>query len=113
MTNTVQLLRIALLQIIANTVASSMATDPQSLISAANVSGYNAAGMCSQSDLLELSLLQIIANNVSGGGGGGGGGVTTGNYGGSQPSFTPSSGAGVAIDTSNGRIWWYYSGAWH
>lgn len=45
--------------------------------------------------------------------GGGGGGVTCGNYAGAEPSFTPSSACGNAIDTSNERIWWYYSGAWH
>lgn len=46
-------------------------------------------------------------------GGGGGGGATCGNYAGGEPDFTPATGCGVAIDTSDGRIWWYYSGAWH
>ena len=49
---------------------------------------------------------------LNAGGGGSGGGVTCGDYGGAEPSFTPSSCA-VAVDTSNGQIWWYYNGAWN
>lgn len=35
------------------------------------------------------------------------------NYSGGQPTFTPASGTGTAVDTSNGTVWHYYSGAWH
>ena len=70
-----QLLRIALLQSIANTLAPSVATDPQSLLSSANVAGYNGVGYCSMADLIELALLQIIANNI---GSGGSSGVSSG-----------------------------------
>lgn len=70
-----QLLRIALLQSIANTLAPSVATDPQSLLNYANVAGYNSVGYCSMADLIELALLQIIAQNI---GSGGGGGVSSG-----------------------------------
>lgn len=42
-----------------------------------------------------------------------GGGVVSGNYGGVAPAFTPTTVAEIAIDTSNGRPWWYYNGAWH
>jgi len=62
-----------------------------------------------------VTLLQIIAQltcEASEGGGGGGGAVICGNYGG-QPTFTPTTGCGVAVDTSDGTIYWYYSGAWH
>lgn len=35
------------------------------------------------------------------------------NYAGGKPTFTPASGFGMAVDTSNARLWIYYSGAWH
>lgn len=38
----------------------------------------------------------------------------SGNYAGGQPSFTPAAGLlGIAVDTSNGRLWLYYGGAWN
>ena len=46
-------------------------------------------------------------------GGSSSGGVPTGNYAGGQPTFTPATSGAVAVDRSNGRIWWYYSGAWN
>jgi hypothetical protein len=58
--------------------------------------------------LLKKMLVLILA----GGGGGAGGGVPTGNYAGGQPTFTPTTAGAVAIDSSNGRIWWYFNGAW-
>jgi hypothetical protein len=39
--------------------------------------------------------------------------VASGNYGGGQPSFTPSSGGALALDTSNGTLWKWYNNAWH
>jgi hypothetical protein len=58
------LLKLALLQIIANALNPMAATDPQSLLS--TVQCYN----CNYSwPLLELALLQIIANGITGGGG--------------------------------------------
>lgn len=44
---------------------------------------------------------------------GGGGGVTAADYGGGAPSFTPLTDGAVAIDTSNGQIWWWFNGAWN
>lgn len=46
-------------------------------------------------------------------GGVAGSGPACGNYSGGQPDFIPATGCGVAVDTSDGHIWWYYSGAWH
>jgi len=102
-----QLLRIALLQSIANTLAPSVATDPQSLLSSANVAGYQSAGLVSVGDMLELALLQIIANNVGSGGSSGvssgagapTNGVTTGTfyYNSTDQSFWASS--------NNGTTW--------
>jgi hypothetical protein len=44
--------------------------------------------------------------------GGSGGGLTCGDYSGGTPDFTPSSGCGLAFDTSNDSLWAYRSGAW-
>lgn len=62
--------------------------------------------------LLKKILVLLAAGGGGGGGGGGGSGVTTGNYAGGQPNFTPTTAGAVAIDSSNGRIWWYFNGAW-
>jgi|SRR5579872_5103493 len=55
-------------------------------------------------------LSQILAN---GGTGGGGSGLSCGNYAGAQPTFTPTTSCANAIDTSNGRVWYYFNSAWH
>jgi hypothetical protein len=107
-----QLLKLALLKQIAATVAPTVATDYQSLLSSTNVPGYAAASPASLAQVLELALLQIIAQNVSGGAAPGTSSVTYGNYSGGQPSFTPASGNGMAVDTSDGAIWVYVNGVW-
>lgn len=56
------------------------------------------------------AIIYLLANAS---GGGSGTGATFGDYGGGQPSFTPSSGVGLAVDTSNGTLWQYYNSAWH
>ena len=61
----------------------------------------------------ERQLLVKILNALNQGAGGGGTGATFGNYAGGQPTFTPASGIGLAVDTSNGTLWEYYNGAWH
>ena len=86
------------------------ATDYQSLLSSQNVACYLSMPPGIQR-VLELALLQLIANNI--GSAGGGSGVTNGNYAGGTPTFTPSSGAGLAVDTSTGNLWAYYNGAWN
>lgn len=35
------------------------------------------------------------------------------NLAGADPAWTPAGGVGIGVDTSNDRIFWYYSGAWH
>jgi hypothetical protein len=60
----------------------------------------------------DAAIIYLLSQLVSAGGGGSGGG-TCADYGGGNPSFTPSSGCGFAIDTSTGQVFWYYSGAWH
>jgi hypothetical protein len=87
------------------------ATDFQSLLSDPNVACYMNQPPGIQR-ILELALLQLIAENIGAAAGGGGSGVVCGNYGGGQPNFTPTT-CGNAVDTSNGRVWWYYNGAWN
>ena len=41
------------------------------------------------------------------------GSIPHGDYGGGEPPFIPSSGAGLAIDDSEGRLCVYFSDAWH
>ncbi len=55
----------------------------------------------------ELALLQQIVNA---GGASGSGGVTCGA---GAPSVAPASGCGLYVNTTNGAIYTYYSGAWH
>ena len=95
-----QLIKLALLQIIANALNPMAKTDQASLLSDSNVACYRSVGSY---PLLELALLQIIANAS---------GSTFGNYAGGTPNFTPATNA-TAIDTSNGQQWAYYNGAWH
>lgn len=85
------------------------ATDPQSLYAYGKC--FNCYGPLSPADIMIIALLDQISQG--GGTGGGGGGVTCGDYGGGQPTFIPASGCASAIDTSDGTIYWYYSGAWH
>ncbi len=58
------MLKLALLKSIAATIAPTMNTDFQSLVSSPNVSGYHAASNANMATLLELALLQIIANAI-------------------------------------------------
>lgn len=51
--------------------------------------------------------------NYGSGSGSSGGGLVEGDYGGGQPDFTPASGAGIAVDNSNGHVWLYYGGQWN
>lgn len=55
-------------------------------------------------------MLQLLCNVSSSGGGGS---VTSGDYGGLEPNFTPSGDTAIAFDTSNDAEWHYYGGAWH
>lgn len=56
---------------------------------------------------VELQLLCEITT------GGSGASFTAGDYGGGAPSFTPSGSTAIAVDTSNGTLWLWYSGNWH
>lgn len=112
-----------------------MASSAQSLIVTAVAAGYDAL---SNRDLKECLL--VAAQSGGGGGGvtqiiagtnitvspsGGTGNVTvnstgggsqevfSGNYTGGTPPFTPSVAQAIAIDTSNGRQWQWYSSSWN
>lgn len=80
-----------------------MACDVSTLMSNACTYGY--VGLSDRD--LKIATLVLLCN------GGGGGGITCGNYSGGAPTFTPTNGCAAAVDTSNGSIWYYYSGAWH
>jgi len=83
--------------------------DPKSLLKAAVSAGY--MDYSSKEMLAVETYLQCQL--ASGGGGGGGSGITFDNYNGGVPNFTPASGTGEAVDTSNNTIWLYYNGSWH
>jgi len=62
----------------------------------------------------ERQLLVKILNVLGGSGTNAGSGVQAGygNYGGGAPTFTPATGTlGLAVDTSNNRVWWW-TGSW-
>lgn len=64
------------------------------------------------SRVIEVKMLNAI--NAGGGGGGSpAGSIPTGNYGGGQPSFTPTTSGASAIDTSNGRVWFWFNNVWN
>jgi hypothetical protein len=96
----VRLLKLALLKKIATNSNPMAATDYQSLLNNTNVGGYAAVSSAAVSDLLELSLLNIIA------GGGGGGGVTTGT---GAPTSSATDGA-LYLNLTDNTLWIYNSG---
>lgn len=107
----VHLLRLALLKQIAHALNPMADTTAQGLLSQANVGGWAATSNASMADLLELALLSIIAGSVSGGGGGIPQ-IISGNYGGLQPTPTPS-GPAIFYDTSGGQLWIYNGTTWN
>jgi hypothetical protein len=107
-TTQAQLYRLALLSRIARLLAP-VNTDTQSLMDHAKC--VVCSGALSQAEAMEIALLDMVYGLIASGGIGGG--VICGNYGGGNPTFVPASGCGVAIDTSNDRIWWYYNGTWN
>ena len=60
----------------------------------------------------QLAVLIYLASQIAANGGTGSG-ATFADYGGGAPTFTPSAGTGLAVDTSDGTLWEYYNGAWH
>jgi len=61
--------------------------------------------------LLQMSVY-LLTQILVGGGGGSAFSVPSGNYGGGAPNFTPAAGSSMAMDTSNGNVWFYLNGAW-
>lgn len=64
---------------------------------------------CIPQGLLPYALI-VAAQNISSGGGGGGTGLTCGS---GAPVTAPTSGCGGYINTDDGSLFLYYSGAWH
>jgi hypothetical protein len=90
----------------------SVNCSPETLLASAVADGFFEPGISMKQLLAINAYLDCQINNTGGGGGGGGTGVQCGNYAGGEPTFTPAT-CGVAVDTSNGRVWWYYNGAWN
>lgn len=55
----------------------------------------------------------VTASYAYNGGGAGSMQVFSANYSGSAPTFTPSTPPAIAIDNTNGYVYWYYNGVWH
>jgi len=81
--------------------------DAQSLVNQANCI------LCGVPQGMYLPILIALMCQIQAQGTGGGGAVFAGNYAGGQPNFTPTTSAAIAIDTSNGTQWDWYSNAWH
>jgi hypothetical protein len=110
----VSLLKLALLQQIAQSLNPMADTTAQGLLSQDVIGGYSATSNASTSDLLELGLLNIIATAL-GGGSGGVGGVVINDFGGAQPAPDPLPAVNtIYIDTSGGQVWAYNAtdGTW-
>jgi len=77
------------------------ATDYQSLLSNANVAQYRSVGLCRESDLIELALLQIIASVAVSG--------TASVVGTVAPTTGPVSGANgsLYLNTTDNTLWVY------
>ena len=99
------MIKLGLLRQILLSLNSMADTTAQTLLSAASCyQCYSANPYMLQ--MIELGLLQTIAQA--------GLNVSCQNLSGGTPTSTPSGGCGgPIIDTSNGKVWWYYSGAWH
>lgn len=84
-------------------------TEIQSLLDEAKC--FSCYSNASLSDLLKLALLnQIAANSVASAIQG-----QSGNYGGGQPTWTPTSPVAISFDlsTTPATQWLWYDGAWH
>jgi len=102
-----QLMKLGLLRLIVLNQNPMAATDPQSLLNSANCMNCYGPGAW---PLLELALLQLIAN----GGGTGGGGTTTlyGAFGGIAPAATGTATGQLAIDSGTGQGWVWNGTYW-
>lgn len=78
-----------------------MACDPNTLL--ANAKAFQALSERDQMICITSLLCDISANS---------GGRSAGDYGGLTPTIVGTEGAST-IDTSNGRVWWFYLGVWN
>lgn len=86
----------------------AISCDPNSLAQAAKC--FKCLSPATLKEVKVYLLCQIVAN---GGTSGGTAQVFSDNYAGGQPNFTPTTSTAIAIDTSNGTQWNWYSNAWH
>ena len=74
---------------------------------------YGSGTVPVKGDTLRMLMVKEVISTNNGGGGGSGSGAVFGAYGvGNPPNFTPASGTGLAVNTSDGSLWTYYGGAW-
>jgi len=85
----------------------TMTCDAATLVEEATSNMYSQLPIPMQSAIISYLLCSLVS------GAAGSIGTTFGNYAGVAPNFTPASGTGVAVDTSTGTVWYYYSGSWH
>lgn len=79
-----------------------MACDPTTTL--ANAAAFQALSERDQN----ICIAQLLCDLSTGGSG-----MRAGDYAGGQPDWTPTGTIGIAVDTSNGRTWWYYSNQWN
>jgi len=63
---------------------------------------------CLEDKALLAVVCQLLCDTSASGGGGGTGSGYSGNYGGAAPPITPT-GASFAVDTSTGKLWFYWT----
>ena len=86
-----------------------MTCDATTLLAAATDAQYTNIGSIQQMALQTYLLCQL----TNSGGGGGSTQVFAANYGGVAPATTPTTTSAIAVDTSTGTVWYWYSSAWH
>jgi hypothetical protein len=84
-----------------NCTANGMDCTPETLLEGAKCL------LCMTEKQLIASLVYVLCQS---GGGSSGGGVSCGA---SDPVDTPTTTCAVYINTTTGRIWWYYTGQWN
>ena len=89
-----------------------MACDVNQLLSDACTNKFSCLPSLRDYDIVLAELLCEIKDGLAGGISGVTG-VYAGNYGGVAPVFVPASSAAIAIDTTTGTQWNYFSGSWH
>lgn len=76
----------------------------------ANTEQYGSGTTPQKSDTERMLMVKELIATNAGGGGGGSGGVSSGA---GNPVAAPASSPAIYINTTDGSVWYYYSGGWH